>query len=466
MFEKLTDSLTGFFSGLRGKKLTEKNIEEGLGQVRKALLEADVNIKVVRQFIGNVKAKAIGDDVLKGMDPGQQILAIVYDELLTLMGPPAEGIRFAEEDAGPTIILMAGLQGAGKTTHCAKLAYMLKHEQGKRAMLVAADVQRPAAIEQLRVVAGQVDVPVHAEDDQKDVVGICQRGIASAIEQSCDVVILDTAGRLHVDQALMEELKAVAKATKPHQIFLVCDGMVGQDAVNSAKAFNDELEIDGVILTKMDGDSRGGAALSVRHVTGKPIVFIGVGEKFDRLEPFEPEGIASRMIGQGDIGQLIRDAKKVFDEKEAEDLQRKMLEDEYTLEDFRNQLRQIKKMGNFKDMLSLIPGLGSQLKDLEVDDKELDRIEAMINSMTPDERRHPNILGHSRRQRVARGSGTDVRDVADLLKQFKDMRKMFKGLKKMGGFGGLGGMMPDLGSMMGLGGGAPKAPRRGRRPRR
>jgi signal recognition particle subunit SRP54 len=461
MFEKLTDSLTGFFSGLRGKKLTEKNIQEGLAQVRKALLEADVNVKVVRQFIDNVTTKAVGEKVIGSLRPEEQILAVVFEELVALMGPAAGPIPFSEQP--PTVILMAGLQGSGKTTTCGKLAHYLMHELGKRPLLVAADVQRPAAIDQLRIVAEQVGVASHAEDGNKDVVSICKRGVAKAMAEGHDVVILDTAGRLHIDEALMAELQSVHRATRPHVVYLVCDGMVGQDAVNSAKRFNDELAIDGVILTKMDGDSRGGAALSVRQVTGKPIAFLGVGEKLDKLRPFEPEGIASRMIGHGDLRELIDNARRVIDAKEAEDLQRKMLEDEYSLEDFRNQLRQIKRMGNLKDMLSLIPGLGSQLKDLDVDDAELDRIEAIINSMTPRERMQPALLNHSRRLRVATGSGTDVRDVADLLKQFKEMRKMFKGLKKMSGI--FSGAL-DLGSMLGLGGSPPASatrPRRGRR---
>lgn len=472
MFEKLTDSLQGFFSkiGTRGR-LTEKNIRDGLQTVRTALLEADVNIRVVREFISNVTEQAVGEKVIGAVDPSQQIVKIVNDELIRLMGPESTDIPFV--DTPPTVILMAGLQGSGKTTTCGKLARFIEKKHGRRPMLVAADVQRPAAIEQLRVVGGQLNVPVYAEDGVQDPPGICQRGVQAAVEQGCDVVILDTAGRLHVDEALMKELQEVASRARPHQVYLVCDAMTGQDAVNSAKRFNQDLEIDGVILTKLDGDARGGAALSIRHVTGKPIKFVGDGEKLDRLSPFFPDRMASRILDMGDIVSLVELAQEQIDEEEALRLQEKMLKNAFTLEDFRNQLRQIKKLGNLKDMLAMVPGLGSQIKDMDVDDGELDKVEAIICSMTVDERHHPEIIGASRRQRISRGSGTTMTDVSQLLKQFKEMKKMMRNFSKMsalmGAIPGMGGgdhPPPglDLGGLMG--GAAPKRKQRPKRRRR
>ncbi len=466
MFERLSDKLNGVFSKISTRgRLTEKNIRDGLQEVRTALLEADVNIKVVRQFIDNVTAKAVGDSVIKAVSPSQQIIKIVSDELIGLMGEASTDIRYALSP--PTVILMAGLQGSGKTTTCGKLARYLAKKEGKSTLLVAADVQRPAAIEQLRVVGQSLDVPVYAEDDVKDPPAICARGVAEGKRQGVDVVILDTAGRLHVDDALMKELRQVAKKTNPDQIFLVCDAMTGQDAVNSAKQFNTDLEIDGVILTKMDGDARGGAALSIRHVTGKPIKFIGLGEKLDQLDTFEPQRMAERILGMGDVVGLVRRAEEVMDEEEALKLQEKMLKNTFTLDDFRNQLRQVKKMGNLKDILGMLPGVGSQISELDIDDRELDKVEAMINSMTPEERVRPEIIGGSRRTRIAKGSGTSLQDVSMLLKQFKDMRKMMKNFSKMGalmgkfpGFGGGDDMgMGDLASLMG---GPPRTPKQTR----
>ncbi|MBN4054997.1 signal recognition particle protein [Acidimicrobium ferrooxidans] len=471
MFERLSDKLQGFFSTIATRgRLTEKNIHDGLLEVRTALLEADVNIKVVRTFIENVTAKAVGDSVIKAVSPSDQVVKIVNDELVALMGEPSTGIRFASTP--PTVILMAGLQGSGKTTTCAKLARYLDVKENKRCLLVAADVQRPAAIEQLRVVGKSVGAEVYAEEGVQDPPGICKRGVAEAKRLGLDVVILDTAGRLHVDAALMKELRNVARQTNPDQIYLVCDAMTGQDAVNSAKQFNTDLEIDGVILTKMDGDARGGAALSIRQVTGKPIKFIGMGEKLDKLDVFEPERMAGRILGMGDVVGLVERAQEVMDEDEALRLQEKMLKNAFTFEDFRSQLRQVKKMGNLKDILGMLPGVGGQIKDMDIDDRELDKVEAMINSMTPEERRRPEIIGGSRRTRIAKGSGTSLHDVSMLLKQFKDMKKMMKNFSKMGalmgkfpGFGG-GDDEMDLGDLTSLMGGAPPQTRKQTRPRR
>lgn len=420
--------------------LTEKNIQDGLQDIRTALLEADVNYKVVQDFIETVKQKAIGEEVIKSISPGQQIVKIVSDELTALMGPTDTTIRFAEKKA--TVIMMAGLQGSGKTTTCAKLAKYLQ-EKGHKTLLVAADIQRPAAVEQLKILGEAIGVPVFA-DSKMSPPQICQNALPFAEKQGCDVVILDTAGRLHIDQALMDELRTIQKKVAPHNIFLVCDSMTGQDAVNSAKEFNTQLEFDGVILTKLDGDARGGAALSIRAVTGKPIKFIGVGEKLERLEEFHPDRMASRILGMGDVVSLVERAESFISQEKAEKMQQKILEASFSLEDFLDQLQMLKKMGSFQDLLGMLPGeLGSQLKGAEVDEKQIAHVEAIIYSMTHEERQNPETIDGRRRARIAKGSGTNVQEVNMLIKQFREMRNMMRDLGKMGGM--LGKFMPGFG---------------------
>ncbi|RME86712.1 MAG: signal recognition particle protein [Planctomycetota bacterium] len=441
MFESLSEKFQDVFTKFTGRgKLTEKNIQDGLKEVKMALLEADVNYKVVKEFIKRVKEEAIGQELIKSIKPGQQFVKIVHDKLTELMGPEESGLKFAP--TGPTVIMMAGLQGSGKTTTCAKLAVWLK-KQNKKPYLVAADVQRPAAIDQLKTLGEQIQVPVYSEEGGRPT-KICQRAIEEAKNLNRDVVILDTAGRLHIDQPLMDELKEIQDKTKPHNILLVCDAMTGQDAVNSAKEFNDQLEIDGIILTKLDGDARGGAAISIKHVTGKPIKFVGVGEKVNKLEVFHPDRMADRILGMGDIVSLVEQAQEAMDREKAEKLQQKLLQNKFDLEDFLVQMQQIKKMGSIKDLLSKIPGMGRMMQGIDIDDKELARIEAIILSMTPEERRNPDIIlkEPSRKRRIARGSGMMVHDVNGLLKQFKQMTKM---IKKMNAKGGLGSMMNPFG---------------------
>ncbi len=439
MFESLSDSLNKFFRKLSGRgSLSEANIQEGLREVRTALLQADVNYKVCKDFIEKVSAAAVGQEVIKGINPAHQIVKIVHDELVGLMGPVDVEIPY--NPSGPTVILMAGLQGSGKTTTCGKLARYLMTRKGKLPLLVAADVQRPAAIEQLKVLGRQLDIPVHAEEGGRPP-AICARGVQSAVEKGRDVVILDTAGRLHIDQALMAEVKDVADKTKPHQVFLVCDSMTGQDAVNSAKAFNETLALDGVILTKLDGDARGGAALSVRAVTGKPIKFIGVGEKIEAFEEFHPDRMASRILGMGDVVSLVEKAQEAIDQDKAAELERKLRRNEFTLQDFLDQFQQVRKMGPLKDLIALIPGMGGMSE--MVDEKDLKHIEAIIQSMTPNERSRPELLNGSRRRRIATGSGRTIQEVNTMLKQFKEVKKMMKNMGKfkrlLGGGGRLGG---------------------------
>jgi signal recognition particle subunit SRP54 len=449
VFESITESLQGVFKklGLRGR-LTEKNISEGLREVRTALLSADVNYKVAKDFIARVQEKAVGQDVIKSVQPGQQIVKIVYDELVGLMGPTETSI--AENPDGPSVVMMVGLQGGGKTTSCGKLAQFLRQKRGGNPLLVAADMQRPAAVEQLKVLGGQLGIPVYFEDKGKPP-DICGRAVKHAAAGGNDVVILDTAGRLHIDEALMAELRDIQKRVKPQEIFFIADAMTGQDAVNSAKEFNNQLEITGVLLTKMDGDARGGAALSVRAVTGKPIKFVGVGEKLDKLEEFYPDRIASRILGMGDVVSLVEKAQETITEEEALKMQEKLLKEKFTLGDFLTQLQQLKKMGGIKDLLAMIPGLGSKLKGIDVDERDVFKIEAMIQSMTPEERNFPEVIDGSRRLRIAKGSGRSVHDVNDLLKQFQQMQKMVRDFKKMGFFGRLKAMkgMPDVGDLMG-----------------
>ena len=422
-----------------------------MNEVRKALFEADVNYNVVKQFCKDVKAAAMGAQVINSLKPGQVMIKVVQDELTKLMGPAESKIFFVSP--GPTVILLAGLQGCGKTTTAAKLAYKLKKE-GRKPMLVAVDLQRPAAIEQLRSLGEQIDVPVYLEMDTKDAVKVAKHGVKAAKKEGCDVVILDTAGRLHIDEELMNEVSNVAKATSPHQIYLVCDAMTGQDAVNSASEFNSRLELDGVILTKLDGDARGGAALSVKAVTGKPIKFVGVGEKIDNLEQFHPDRMASRILGMGDVVTLVERAQEQFDEKEAEKLQNKMAKGTFGLDDFLKQMSKVRKMGGMMSMLKLMPGIGNKLEGLDMDDKEFNRIEGIIHSMTPLERSEPDILNPSRRRRIAAGSGVTVTDVAGLVKQFRQSREMMKMMASgsAGGLGALKGLMSgDMSAMTGMG---------------
>jgi signal recognition particle subunit SRP54 len=437
LFESITEGLSGALRKLAGSgRLTEANIEEGLRDVRKALLEADVSFKVVKDFVDRVRAKAIGQEVIKSVQPGQQIVKIVHDELVDLMGAGDSTIKRAAKSGEPTVIMMCGLQGSGKTTTCGKLARYLQGK-GARPMLVAADVQRPAAIDQLKVLGEQLKVPVYAEAPgwmRGKPVGICQRAVKEAEKNQNDFVILDTAGRLHIDAELMSELAEIKKKVEPHNIFLVTDAMTGQDAVNSAKEFNEKLPLDGLILTKLDGDARGGAALSIRAVTGKPVKFVGMGEKLEKLEEFHPDRMATRILGMGDVVTLVEKAQKVISQEEAEDQAAKMLAGAgFTLEDFLRQLQQIKKMGPIREMLALIPGLGSAMKDLPIEDKDLRGIEAIIQSMTKAERLDPDLINPSRRVRIAKGSGKSVQDVSALVKQFKQMQKVFKGLGKMPG---------------------------------
>ena len=434
MFEGITNALTGVLGGLRGR-LTEGNIREGMAKVRQALLEADVAYDVARKFCDTVTEQAVGEKVLKSLRPEQQIVGIVYQELINLMGPVDHSIEVRRGET--TVLMMCGLQGSGKTTTCGKLARLLK-ENGAKPMLVAADLQRPAAIEQLRVIGEQIEVPVYWEPaDKSNPVQVCQNGKKEANKQGCNVLILDTAGRLHVDDALMKELQQIDNRLMPHQCLLVCDAMTGQDAVKSAKAFNDALELDGVILTKLDGDTRGGAALSVKEVTGVPIKFIGMGEQLDRLEPFHPDRMAQRILGQGDVAALLETAQKVLDQEEMVRQQEKMLAGKFSLDDFLKSMEQISKMGSMKSIMKMIPGMGAVSEALDKagdmdPDKDVKRLRAMIQSMTLDERQNPDKIDRSRRIRIASGSGTSPSEVHDLQKQFKAMSGM---MQKMAGLG-------------------------------
>ena len=422
MFQSLSEKLANAFSKFKNKgKLTESDVREGMREVKLALLEADVNFKVVREFVKTVTERAVGAEVLESLVPFQQIIKIVNEELVSLMGTSQAKLEIASKP--PTIVMMVGLQGSGKTTHSGKLAGMYK-KQGKRPLLVACDVYRPAAIDQLKVVGNTLDIPVF-EMGKDDPVKIAKEGVKYAEKNGFDMVFIDTAGRLHVDEVLMQELSNIKDAVGPTEILLVVDAMTGQDAVNIAESFNNLLDITGVILTKLDGDTRGGAALSVRYVTGKPIKFVGVGEKLDMVEPFYPDRMASRILGMGDVLSLIEKAEQAFDEKQAIELEKKFRESSFTLSDFLDQFRQIQKMGDIKSLISMVPGAGS-LKDVEIDEKAMGRTEAIILSMTQKERDHPDILNASRRKRIAAGSGTSVEDVNRLLKQYEQMNKMMK----------------------------------------
>lgn len=428
MLEDLTQKLETVFQKLRGYgKLSEKNVADSMKEIRRALLEADVNYKVVKDFVTSVQEKALGQDVLRSVTPGQMIVKIVHSELIDLLGETSTQIKIA--GIPPTIVMLAGLQGGGKTTFAGKLAQFFR-KKGRHPMLVAADVYRPAAIEQLKVVGKNLDIPVYSEDSGKPV-KICSQAIAEARQQACDLLILDTAGRLHIDDEMMRELEEIKEKVKPHEILFVADGMTGQDAVNTAKEFCTRLEFDGIVLTKLDGDTRGGAALSIRAVTQKPIKFIGVGEKYDAIEQFFPDRMASRILGMGDVVTLVEKAQETIDQEKAARLEKKILKQDFNLEDFFDQLQQIKKMGPLDQLLGMIPGVGSQLSGVNVDDRSFVSIEAIINSMTFQERRNPKILNGSRRRRIAMGSGTSVQEVNRLLNQFGQMKKMLKNMKRM-----------------------------------
>ncbi len=424
MFENLSERLERSFKILKGEgKITEINVAETLKDVRRALLDADVNYKVAKSFTDRVKQKALGQNVLTSVKPGQLMVKIVHDELAELMGGHAAELKLKSR---PSVILMAGLNGAGKTTLSGKLAFFLKNKKSRKPLLVACDVYRPAAIEQLRVLAEQIEVPIYMNLQEKDPVKIAREGIQEARAKGYDTVIIDTAGRLAVDEKLMNEIAAIKEASQPDDTLFVVDSMTGQDAVNTAKEFNDRLDYEGVVLTKLDGDTRGGAALSIRTVVDKPIMFVGTGEKMEALDVFHPERMADRILGMGDIVSLVERAQEQFDEKEALKLQRKIQKNQFDFNDFLAQIQQIKKMGNLKDLASMIPGVGKALKDVEIDDNAFKGIEAIILSMTPKERQHPEILNQSRKNRIAKGSGTTIQEVNRLVKQFDQTRKMMK----------------------------------------
>ena len=431
MFENLSDRLERSFKILKGQgKITEINVAETLKDVRRALLEADVNFKTAKEFTENVKVKALGQDVLTALKPHQLMVKIVQDELALLMGGESADINIK---GTPAVILMSGLQGSGKTTFSGKLANLLKSKRGKNPMLTAADVYRPAAIEQLKILGEQIGVHVYYEKDNKNPVEIAKNAVKYAKQHGHDVVIVDTAGRLAVDELMMNEIAAIKKAVNPEEILFVVDAMTGQDAVNTAKEFNDTLDFDGVILTKLDGDTRGGAALSIRSVVEKPIKFVGTGEKLDAIDVFHPSRMADRILGMGDIVSLVEKAQEQYDEEDARRLQKKIAKNQFDFDDFIGQIQQIKKMGNLKDLAAMIPGVGKQIKDLDIDDDAFKGIEAIIRAMTPAERTSPEILNGSRRARIAKGSGTNVQEVNKLIKQFDETRKMMRMMTQGGG---------------------------------
>lgn len=430
MFGELTDKLDNVFRKLRGRgKLSEENVQDAMKEVRRALLEADVNYRVVKHFINEVQTRAIGQEVMKSITPGQMVVKIVHDELVHLMGTQAKGIQTASQP--PTIVLMVGLQGSGKTTMTGKLGRFFANKN-KKVLLIAADIYRPAAIKQLQVLGESIKVPVFALENSKDAIKICQEGIREAERHGMDYVFIDTAGRLHIDQAMMSEVDSIRRTVNPDEILFVADGMTGQDAVNTAKEFNQRLEFTGVCLTKMDGDARGGAALSIRQVTGKPIKYIGIGEKLDALELFHPDRMANRILGMGDIVSLVEKTQQHVDEEKAKELEKKLRQAEFTFEDFLDQLQQIKKMGPIDQLLGMLPGMNKAMtKGLKVDNDAFKRIEAIIRSMTKKERERPLIINGSRRKRIAAGSGTSVQEVNRLLKQFIEMKKMMKKITNM-----------------------------------
>jgi signal recognition particle subunit SRP54 len=430
MFDRLSERFDAVFKQLRGQgRITERNIDEALREIRRALLEADVNFKVTKGFIQQVKQRAIGREVLKSLTPGQQIIKIVHDELISLLGATASPLKLA--DLPPTTLMLVGLQGCGKTTIAGKLALHLK-TQGRPCLLVAADMYRPAAVEQLQTLGASIDVPVYSRPRGTDPVAICQEGVEEGRRTNRSVVIMDTAGRLSIDQDMMDELVAIQRKTTPHEILFVADSMLGQDAVETASRFHQELEFSGCVLTKMDGDARGGAALSIRHVTGCPLKFIGTGEKSDAFEPFHPDRVVSRILGMGDMLSLIEKVEESIEQKDALEMQRKMLQNEFTLEDFRDQLRQFKKLGPLESILGMLPQMGplKQLKNAEIDPKEVNRVEAILCSMTPKERRNHEIINGSRRRRIARGSGTTPQDINQLLNQFRQTQKLMRQLSR------------------------------------
>lgn len=448
MLDNLGSRFQEIFKKVRGHgKLSESNIKDALKEVKMSLLEADVNYKVVKDFTAKIQEKAIGTDVLKGINPGQQFIKIVNDELVELLG--GTNARLTKGVRNPTVLMLAGLQGAGKTTFAAKLGNYLK-KQGEKVLMVGADVYRPAAIKQLQVLGEQTGIEVYSEENHQDAVGICERGLAKAKELGSTYMIIDTAGRLHIDEKLMDELKEIKRLTRPQEILLVVDAMIGQDAVNLAESFNNVLNIDGVVLTKLDGDTRGGAALSIKAVVGKPIKFVGVGEKIDDIELFHPERLVSRILGMGDVVSLVEKAQSAIDEEDAKSLEEKIRTQKFDLDDFLKQLQNIKKLGSLGSILKMIPGMG-QIGDLAPAEKEMKKVEAIIQSMTKEERKKPEILKASRKQRIVKGSGTEVADINRLLKQFEQMKammKMFSGgkmpsLPSFGGFkGGKGGKFP------------------------
>ena len=429
MFENLTDKLERSFKILKGEgKISEINVAETLKEIRRALIDADVNYKVAKTFTDQVKQKALGQDVLTAVKPGQMMTKIVRDELALLMGGTATDIKL---EGNPAVILIAGLQGSGKTTFSGKLASLLKSKKGRQVLLVAGDVYRPAAIDQLKVLGTQIGVEVYTEEGNMNPVQIAENAIAYARQKSYNTVIVDTAGRLAVDEQMMQEIAAIKEAVTPDQILFVVDAMTGQDAVNTAKEFNDRLDFNGVVLTKLDGDTRGGAALSIRTVVSKPIMFVGTGEKLEALDVFHPSRMADRILGMGVIVSLVEKAQEQFDEEEAKKLTKKLARNQFDFNDFLTQIAQIKKMGNIKDLMGMIPGVGKQIKDLDIDDNAFKSVEAIIYSMTPYERSHPDAINGSRRQRIAKGSGTNIQEVNRLLKQFEQTRKMMKNVANM-----------------------------------
>src|SRR5215210_6247888 len=440
MFDTLSERLQGALGDVRSRgKLTEDDVVKAMRQVRLALLEADVNFKVVKEFTGAVKERALGEDVLESINPGQQVMKIVSEELTALMGGSGRDLAFAKQ--GPTVVLMAGLQGSGKTTACGKLARHLREEHGKDVALAACDVYRPAAVEQLVKVGGQVGAAVYEQGTGRDPVDIAEWALGQARAEGRDVLIVDTSGRLHIDEALMEELARIKKRTKPHNVLLVLDAMTGQDAVNVAERFAEVANFDGVVMSKLDGDARGGAALSVKAVTGKPILYASTGEKLDAFERFHPDRMAQRILGMGDVLTLVEKAERQMDERKAAELERKIRKQQFTLDDFLDQMKQIRKMGPLTSLLKMMPGVGNQLGNLKVDDRDLDRLQAIITSMTPEERRNPAILNGSRRRRIAHGSGTNVQAVNQLVKQFGQMQKMMRQLQQ--------GKMPSMQQLAG-----------------
>ena len=431
MFEGLSDKLDRAFKVLKGHgHITEINVAETLKDVRKALLDADVNFRIARQFTDQVKEKALGQNVLTAVSPGQLMVKIVHDELVTLMGGQKTDLNLRGDLA---VVLISGLQGSGKTTFAAKLALHLKSKRGKNPLLVACDIYRPAAIEQLKVLGGQIDVDVYMEEGNQEPVKIAKHALGYARDKGFNVIIIDTAGRLAIDEEMMDEISAIKQAVNPQETLFVVDAMTGQDAVNTAKAFNDRLDYEGVVLTKLDGDTRGGAALSIKSVVNKPIKFVGIGEKLDAIDIFYPERMADRILGMGDIVSLVEKAKEQYDEEEAKKLQKKIARDQFDLNDFISQIRQIKKMGNVKDLMGMIPGVGKAIRDLDIKDDAFKGIEAIISSMTPGERSHPDIINGNRRKRIALGSGTNIQEVNRLLKQFDDTRRMMKAVTKSKG---------------------------------